>query len=173
MAGKMIAEPHGLFDCDMPVCAAQAFVMCREDDLPAGASPAWVTGWSGFNRPDQIWQMSGRRPADLTSAQLYDGFSSMIWEWLDRFGITPPGGAPAFIRDGHAEQGGKLPLNTFGGSLGEGRLHGMGHLREAYLQASGRAGTRQAASGPALVHVGPFDDSSFVLLEPERPRQSI
>lgn len=172
MAARMIAEPHGLFDCDMPVCGAQAFVMCLEDDLPAGASPAWVTGWSGFSRPERIWRMSGRGPDDLASAQLYDGFSSMVWEWLDGFGITSVGGAPAFIREGHAERDGKLPLNTFGGALGEGRLHGMGHLREAYLQATGRAGARQVRPGPALVQVGSYDDSSFVLLEPERPRTS-
>ncbi|WP_372521360.1 thiolase C-terminal domain-containing protein [Pararhodobacter marinus] len=164
--GRMIAEPHGLFDCDLPVCGAQAFVMCRAQDLPQGAHPARVTGFSGFARPEALWSMSGRSVADLKTAQLYDGFSSMVWEWLDGLGITPPGGAPAFLRDGHAEPGARLPLNTFGGALGEGRLHGMGHLREAYLQASGRAGPRQQATGPALVQVGPYDDSSFVLLEP-------
>lgn len=173
MTARPVAEPHGLYDCDMPVCGAQAFVMCREEDLPSGARPAWVTGWSGFGRPDMLWSMSGRTASDLTSAQLYDGFSSMLWEWLDGFGITPVGEAPAFVRDGHAERDGRLPLNTFGGSLGEGRMHGMGHLREAYLQASGRAGARQVRSGPALVHVGPYDDSSFVLLEPERPRNAL
>lgn len=170
MAGRMIAEPHCLYDCDRPVCGAQAFVMCRAEDLPQGASPAWVTGWSGFQRPEALWSMSGRKPGDLTSAQLYDGFSSMVWEWLDGFGITAPGQAPAFIRDGKAARDGALPINTFGGALGEGRMHGMGHLREGYLQATGRAGPRQVKSGPALVHVGPFDDSSFVLLEPDRPR---
>ena len=41
-----------------------------------------------------------------------------------------------------------LPLNTFGGSLGEGRLHGIGHLREAILQVSGRAGPRQLRNEP-------------------------
>lgn len=163
---RMIAEPHGLFDCDLPICGAQAFVMCHEDDLPQGAHPARVTGFSGFARPEALWTMSGRKPADLATAQLYDGFSSMVWEWLDGLGITEPGGAPAFLREGHAEYGARLPLNTFGGALGEGRLHGMGHLREAYLQASGRAGARQQKSGPALVQVGPYDDSSFVLLEP-------
>lgn len=170
MTARMVAEPHSLFDCDIPVCGAQAFVMCRESDLPAGATPAWVTGFSGFFRPERLWEMSGRRPGDLATAQLYDGFSSMLWEWLDGFGITPEGGAPAFLRDGHAEPGGRLPLNTFGGSLGEGRMHGVGHLREGYMQAAGRAGDRQQPVGPALVHVGPYDDSSFVLLEPERPR---
>ncbi|MCB1395314.1 MAG: hypothetical protein H6898_10880 [Rhodobacter sp.] len=165
-AGRMIAEPHGLFDCDLPVCGAQAFVMCRAEDLPGSAQAARVTGFSGFARPEALWTMSNRSPADLTTAQLYDGFSTMVWEWLDAFGITEPGGAPGFLRDGHAEMGGRLPLNTFGGALGEGRLHGMGHLREAYLQTTGRAGARQQKDGPALVQVGPFDDSSFVLLEP-------
>lgn len=163
---RMIAEPHGLFDCDLPVCGAQAFVMCREDDIPQGAYPARVAGFSGFDRPEALWTMSDRSAADLATAQLYDGFSSMVWEWLDGLGITEPGGAPAFLREGHAELGARLPLNTFGGALGEGRLHGMGHLREAYLQASGRAGARQQKEGPALVQVGPFDDSSFVLFEP-------
>lgn len=172
MNARMIAEPHCLFDCDMPVCGAQAFIMCRDDDVPKTAAPAWVTGWSGFGTPNALWDMSGRRPGDLTSAQLYDGFSSMVWEWLDGFGITAAGKAPAFIRDGHAARDGKLPINTFGGALGEGRLHGMGHLREAYLQASGRAGPRQVRAGPALVQVGPFDDSSFVLLEPDRPTRA-
>ncbi|MBF9033231.1 hypothetical protein HKCCE2091_03185 [Rhodobacterales bacterium HKCCE2091] len=172
MDARMVAEPHGLFDCDMPVCGAQAFVMCRGEDLPEAATPAWVTGFSGFARPNAIWDMSGRTPDDLATAQLYDGFSSMIWEWLDGFGITEPGQAPGFFRDGHAEPGGRLPVNTFGGSLGEGRMHGMGHLREGYLQATDRAGTRQQETGPALVQVGPFDDSSFVLLEPDRPRHA-
>ena len=170
MAVRMIAEPHGLFDCDLPVCGAQAFILCREEDLPSGANPAWVTGWSGFSSPTRLWDQSGRVAGDLATAQLYDGFSSMIWEWLDGFGITPEGGAPAFFRDGHAESGARLPINSFGGALGEGRLHGIGHLREAYLQTTGRAGQRQQRSGPSLVQNGPFDDSSFVLLEPERPR---
>jgi acetyl-CoA acetyltransferase len=48
-----------------------------------------------------------------------------------------------FIRDGHIELYGELPLNTFGGSLGTGRIHGLWHIIEGALQASGRAGSRQ------------------------------
>ena len=36
-----------------------------------------------------------------------------------------------------------MPLNTFGGSLGTGRIHGLWHIIEGALQASGRAGSRQ------------------------------
>ena len=44
---------------------------------------------------------------------------------------------------GRIELDGELPLNTFGGSLGTGRIHGLWHIIEGALQASGRAGSRQ------------------------------
>ena len=41
----------------------------------------------------------------------------------------------------------------------------MGHLREAVLQLSGRAQGRQLAKADnALVQIGPFDASSFLVL---------
>ena len=167
---QMIASPHGLFDCDMPVCGAGAFIMCREEDLPKGATPAYIAGWSGFQKPSRVFDMAGLKPEDLAQAQLYDGFSSMIYEWIENFGLSKPGEAARFVRDGHGNLDGKLPLNTFGGSLGEGRLHGMGHLQEGYLQSAGKADARQVKkSGPCLVQIGPFDDSAFLILQPERP----
>jgi hypothetical protein len=48
-----------------------------------------------------------------------------------------------FIRDGHIELGGELPLNTFGGSLGKGRIHDLWYIIEGALLASCRAGSRQ------------------------------
>ncbi|SFK23428.1 thiolase family protein [Celeribacter neptunius] len=173
LGAQMIATPHGLFDCDMPVCGAGAFVMCRAEDLPTGATPAYVSGWAGFQRPERVFEMAGLTPADVTQAQLYDGFSTMIYEWLEAFGLCPKGEAARFIRDGQGNLDGTLPLNTFGGSLGEGRLHGIGHLREAYLQTAHKAGARQVAkSGPCLVQIGPYDDSAFVMLTPE-PRRRV
>ncbi|MBV9201203.1 MAG: hypothetical protein JOY83_16050 [Alphaproteobacteria bacterium] len=35
-----------------------------------------------------------------------------------------------------------MPLNIFGASLGTGRTHGLRHIIEGALQASGRAGSR-------------------------------
>jgi hypothetical protein len=45
---------------------------------------------------------------------------------------------------------GELPVNTFGGSLSEGRLHGMGHIAEAVFQVTGRAGQRQIPGAAAV-----------------------
>jgi hypothetical protein len=50
---------------------------------------------------------------------------------------------PVPLQDGRIELDGELPLNTFGGSLGTGRIHGLWHIIEGALQASGRAGSRQ------------------------------
>jgi acetyl-CoA acetyltransferase len=169
LAAPMIAEPLCRLDCDMPVCAAAAFVMARGGDIPSGASQsAWLHGVGGWQRPQEVFAAAGLKPSDIHCAQLYDGFASMMFEFLELFGFCPPDTAWKFLRDGAGECDGTLPLNSFGGSLGEGRLHGMGHVREGILQVSGRAGARQLPrAANCLVQVGPFDSSSCLILGSE------
>ena len=76
-------------------------------------------------------------------AQIYDGFSASVIYGLESYGFCKEGEALDFIQDGRIELNGELPLNTFGGSLGTGRIHGLWHIIEGALQASGRAGSRQ------------------------------
>lgn len=170
LAAPMIADPLCRLDCDMPVCGAAAFVMARGGDRPSHAhQAAWLKGSSSWQRPQAVFETAGLRPRDIDCAQLYDGFSSMLYEYLERFEFCPSDRGWTFVRDGHAERDGRLPLNTFGGSLGEGRLHGMGHLREAILQVSGNAGERQLAKADhCLVQVGPFDSASCLMLGREK-----
>jgi acetyl-CoA acetyltransferase len=162
----MVSEPLGRLDCDMPVCGAGAVIMTLAKHLPVGCKdPAYLAGWAGWQRPHEIFERSRRKREDIDLCQLYDGFSSMITEWLEGLGWCEPHRGLHFIKDGHAERDGRLPINTFGGSLGEGRLHGMGHLQEAILQVGGRAGARQVARADnCLVQVGPFDSSSFLIV---------
>ena len=61
----------------------------------------------------------------------------------ESYGFCKESEALDFIQDGRIELDGELPLNTFGGSLGTGRIHGLWHIIEGALQASGRAGSRQ------------------------------
>ena len=49
---------------------------------------------------------------------------------------------------------GALPINTSGGQLSGGRLHGMGFLHEACVQLWGEGGDRQAPRTPEVVAVG-------------------
>lgn len=166
LASPMIAEPLCRLDCDMPVCGAAAFVMTLGKSTPqTSAPPVYLAGAAGWQQTAQIFVNAGRSRDDVDCCQLYDGFSSMPFEWLERLGWCEVDRGWRFIRDGHAERCGRLPLNTFGGSLGEGRMHGMGHLREAILQVSGRAGERQLPKvGNCLVQVGTFDFSSLLIL---------
>jgi acetyl-CoA acetyltransferase len=167
MNARFISEPLCLFDCDIPVEGCAAFVLTsaeRARDLknPPAYIAACAQQTSGGRRQmisyilddymacgatlaDQLWRDSGLGPSDMRVAELYDGFSPSTYYWLEAAGFCGRGEAHAFIQDGRIELTGELPVNTFGGSLSEGRLHGMGHLAEAALQVTGRAGPRQVA----------------------------
>jgi acetyl-CoA acetyltransferase len=81
-------------------------------------------------------------PLQDTSPSL-DGKEQAVAGASNRLTPRKEGEALDFIQDGHIEFDGELPLNTFGGSLGTGRIHGLWHIIEGALQASGRAGSRQ------------------------------
>ncbi len=165
----MVTEPLCLYDCDMPVCGAVAWVMTGAGEAARRwTNPVFVQGTANWTQADRIFARAGCTPADVRMAQIYDGFSHMVWGWLERLGWAEEGRAWRFVNDGHCEPWARLSLNTFGGSIGEGRLHGAGHLREAVLQLSGRAGGRQVAGvDRCLVQAGPHDYASLVILGTE------
>jgi acetyl-CoA acetyltransferase len=145
LSARMIFDPMCLFDCDIPTTGAGAVVMTTADRARhLRHKPAYVralaTAAEGYKN---VWPKSGLTPRDVQVAQIYDGFLPFFWEWLENLEFCGPGEAHAFTRDGNITFGGRLPYTTFGGSLCEGRLHGMGHLREGALQVMGRAGERQ------------------------------
>ena len=121
--GRWIYEPISIFDCDIPVTGAGALVMTtaeRARDLPH--RPAYVAGYANSYQPgDAVFQASGVPREDVQVLQLYDGYSPFVYHWLEFLGFCGRGEAHTFIQDGRTELGGALPMNTFGGSLGEGR----------------------------------------------------
>jgi acetyl-CoA acetyltransferase len=91
-----------------------------------------------------LWERSDLTPADVDLAQLYDGFSILTVLWLEALGFCGEGEAGEFLADGkRISRDGALPLNTAGGQLSAGRLHGLGLVHEACLQLRGQAGERQ------------------------------
>ena len=98
---------------------------------------------SGSSIARKIFERSGLRPKDVSVAEVYDGFAPSVFYWLESAGFCKEGEAFQFAQDGRIELGGQLPVNTHGGALSEGRLHGMGHVIEGVRQVSGRAGPRQ------------------------------
>jgi acetyl-CoA acetyltransferase len=161
---RMVAYPFCLYDCDIPVQGAVAMVLTTADrarDLKP--RPAYLAGYGqrlafevagrigslssymegGQSSARLTWERSGFTPKDVDVAQIYDGFSASVIYGLESYGFCNEGEALDFIQDGRIELDGELPLNTFGGSLSTGRIHGLWHIIEGALQASGRAGERQ------------------------------
>lgn len=98
--------------------------------------------------PD-LWKQTDYKPKDVDTAQLYDGFSFQTVAWLESLGFCDVGEGGRFIEGGIALDG-ELPLNTFGGQIGAGRLHGFGFAHEAVTQLRGIGGARQIANEPRV-----------------------
>jgi len=164
LGARMIADPMSILDCDIPVDGCAAILLTstqRARDLqqipallngfsagthspPTGVPMTLEDIWIGCEQvANRLWQATGLGPDAFDNAQLYDGFSPFVFLWLEGLGVVKRGEGLAFLRDGHGSLTGKLPINTGGGALGEGRLHGMTQLAEAVLQVTGRAGERQ------------------------------
>jgi acetyl-CoA acetyltransferase len=168
---KMLCDPLRLLDCDYPVSGACAVIITtaeRARDLPhrlvgvaahaqATGAGDWVFGddflYGGAPKcAERLWARSGLGPGDVELAQLYDGFTYMTLTWIEALGFCKFGEAGAWLDEGRTiGPGGRLPLNTTGGQLAEGRLHGLSFLAEAVLQLRGAAALRQAGNPRSAV----------------------
>src|SRR5690606_38305171 len=92
---------------------------------------------------DRLWSNIGLGPGDIDHPQVYDGFSPLVYYWLESLGYCDRGAAHEFVQDGRIATDGTLPVLASGGSLGNGRMHGIPQMLECYLQLSDRAGDRQ------------------------------
>lgn len=172
----MISEPLSLMDFDVPVDGASALVVTSAERARSlKQPPAYIAGYAalGFDYygrgvptwdanfeaarvlGDALWRNAGVTAADIDTVQVYEPVSPLVYLWLEALGFCKPGEAFQFVQDGRTEVGGALPVNTSGGSLGMGRLHGGAQLIEAARQVQGRCGARQVAgAGFAVAAVG-------------------
>jgi acetyl-CoA acetyltransferase len=160
MKARWISEPLCLFDNCLESDGALAVVVTRADRArDCKQPPAYIHAFSqGLSRqhhvmidffsPDplhgcswtvaeNLWRQSDFKPADVKVAQLYDAFSPLILLSLEAYGFCARGEAPAFTENGALELGGRLPINTSGGSLSEAYVHGMNLVTEAVKQIRG------------------------------------
>jgi acetyl-CoA acetyltransferase len=172
MDARTITTPFGLYDCDVPCDGSVAIVVSRKDlagDLRQPAVHLEAVGTAITERIswDQgtldheplvqgpaahLWTRTDLKPADIDMAQLYDGFSFNCLSWLEALGFCGWGEAKDFLDGGtNIALDGTLPLNTHGGQLSSGRLHGYGFIHEAVTQLRGQAGERQVVDGETAV----------------------
>lgn len=153
-SSRWIVEPMRLLDCCQETDGGQAIVVTsveRARDLPnptvviqaaAQGSGDQQDMMTSYYRDDmtglpemgvvarQLWAMSGIGPQDVQTAVLYDHFTPFVLCQLEELGFCKFGEAKDYVLDGAIEIGGRLPVNTHGGQLGEGYLHGMNGIAE-------------------------------------------
>ena len=163
LGARLVTWPFGLYDCDAPVDGSTAVVVSSADvarDLPSApvrihaigsairSRPVWdqwedLTTMAARDAAEQLWARADVGPSDVDTIQLYDGFSWLALAWIEALGFCKRGEGGPFVASGRIRLGGELPLNTWGGQLSGGRLHGFGFLAEAIRQLRGTCGTRQ------------------------------
>jgi acetyl-CoA acetyltransferase len=181
LAARMIRWPLCLFDMDVPVDGADAFVITtaeRARDLPH--PPALINAMSlgmvDKNTEDQTTGLDHHGQQVVVRALKaksdfwiddcdvyfpYDGFSIITLNWIENAGWCGPGEAGSFLEQHWTGDrvlvDGRIPVNPHGGALSEGATQGSGHIREAVHQLQGRAGERQVTGAErAIVTAGGF-----------------
>lgn len=172
---KPIASPLNILDCCLISDAAGAFIVTSaERARDCMRKPAYVLGvgekhthefivcaesLTQFGAEDSgrdAYSMAGVGPQDIDVAQLYDCFSIVPVIELEELGFCKRGEGGAFYAAGHADIGGKLPINTHGGMLSHahaGATGGLLGIIEAVAQLRGGLGARQVEGAEvALVH---------------------
>ena len=137
--------------------AADQFVMTSyyRDDI--GVPEIGVVG-------RELWRQSGLDVDDIGMAVLYDHFTPYVLMQLEELGFCGRGEAKDFITDGAIEVGGRLPLNTHGGQLGEAYVHGMNGIAEAVRQVRGTAVNQVDDVSHVLVTAGTGVPTSGLIL---------
>jgi len=117
-----------------------------------------------------LWARSRLSTSDVDVAQIYDGFTFNCLSWLEALGFCGIGeGGPWLEGGSRIALGGELPLNTGGGQLSGGRLHGFGLVHEAVVQLRGEGGERQVPGAEvALVTTGGGTPGGCALLTVDR-----
>lgn len=171
LAAPYISTPLRLLDCDYPCDSGAAVIFTTEErarDLKqkpifVEASALTSTGDMNFEllpditksspayAADVLWSRTDLGPSDVDTAQLYDGFSVITFQWLEALGLCEPGQAGPFVRAGNTALGGSMPLNTDGGAINAGRRHGANFCIEATRQLRGTSGNRQVPGADVAV----------------------
>jgi acetyl-CoA acetyltransferase len=179
LAARYVSKPLRILDCDYPVDAGSAVIFTTEERARDLQQPVVLVESYALSAirdlhfeiledmvrtaPAQcareLWARTDLGPDDVDTAQLYDGFSVITFQWLEALGFCDPGGAGPFVEAGNTRLGGSLPVNTDGGACNVGRRHGANFCIEATRQLRGQCGVRQVEGADVSVFttaVGPF-----------------
>jgi acetyl-CoA acetyltransferase len=177
-SARRIAEPFRLYDCSRENDGAAAVLLTsteRAKDLRRkpirllGVANGTEKGWGDLAENDikyasagfepvarRLWQQTGLSPKDVDVVQLYENFSAQGVMSLIDHGFCTYESAPDFIRFENliAPRGG-LPVNTSGGNLAHGFIHGFGTAIEAVRVLRGESANPVPGAKVCLLAGGP------------------
>ena len=157
---RMIADPLRLFDCCLETDGGAAVVITtkeRAKDLkqkPVHIAAAGLGG-GGWNHrvmvrdieaketeatviAKHLFADAGIRHDDIDVLFIYDHFTPLVLMAIEEYGFCARGEGKDFVANGRLRwPDGALPLNTSGGNLSEGYIHGMQITIEAVRQLRG------------------------------------
>jgi acetyl-CoA acetyltransferase len=187
-SSPLISDPLRRLDCCQETDGAVSIVVTTAErashlrrrpvyiNAAAQGSGPEQEGLSTYHRSDitdqaesrivarQLFERTGLSASDLDVAILYDHFTPLVLMQLEAFGLCGRGEAGAALREGFFDLDGTLPLNTHGGHLGEGYIHGMNGVAEAVRQLRGSAANQVAGAEVALVTSGGSGPTSACVL---------
>jgi acetyl-CoA acetyltransferase len=190
-ASRWITEPLRLLDCCLDTDGAcAAVVVSAERARELKGTPAYIaaaaqgTGsrtemMTSYQRASlarleeaeatgrELYRTAELTPGDIDVAEIYDHFTPMVLMALEAYGFAEPGQAPTLFHEGRLELDGAMPLNTHGGHLGEGYLHGFGHIIEGVRQIRGTAVNQASRARTCLVTSGTAVPTSGIILSRE------
>jgi acetyl-CoA acetyltransferase len=174
-SSKWIAEPSiRLFDCCQETDGSVALILTASRDTRASQLPVQVVSAAGSGmfeeeiasnhyRPDlavmdgsvalaeRLFGGAGIDRDEIDVAMIYDAFTPILLMQLEGLGFCGPGEAKDFIAGGNIGRGGGFPVNTNGGLIGEGYIHGLNLTLEAVRQLRGTAVNQVPNARTALV----------------------
>ena len=191
-ASRWIVKPLRLLDCCQESDGGQALLITTLDrarhlkSVPAVISSAVqgscddqqmmksyyrqsITGIPEMKLcADQLYADTGLSAADIQAAVLYDHFTPLVLPQLEEFGFCKRGEARDFIKDGNIELGGRLPVNTHGGQIGEAYIHGLNGVAEGVRLVRGTSTNQPANVDNVLVTAATAVPTSAAILSRDR-----
>jgi acetyl-CoA acetyltransferase len=119
----ILAAHQGLFSHSEPISV-------YADDLLVHSAPGNV---------EKLYADAGVQPQNVSFAEIYDATSYSVVVGLETYGFAPRAEAWRRVLDEGIGPDARLPVNTHGGHLSEGYIHGLNHLTEAVRQLRGTA----------------------------------
>ncbi|ASE38817.1 transporter [Brevundimonas vesicularis] len=177
-SSRMIAEPFRLFDCSRENDGAGVLILTsaeRARDLRQkpvylkGVAQGTGRGWGDLLQNDvhyasagfesvarRLWAQTGLKPSDIDVVQLYENFSAQGVASLIDHGFCDYESVGEVVRyENLIAPTGKLPVNTGGGNLAQGFIHGIGVAVEAVEQLRGTSANPVPDARYCLLAGGP------------------